>query len=582
MAGRGNARGLRVAAENASPISADIESDDWPVIPLGKFGTMHFYLDDRRQMIELGAKDHSRLGIQGLFGQHFAFLYKAAPRCNKEGEVTGWKPEIIAQELMAECSRAGIWDPEKRERGRGAWRDEDGALLLHTGGTVLRFPVCDNPYAQHERLVPGKIGRFVYPAGEDIPGPSHARAAGGAGGPGEQLLALLRTWNWRRAEIDPVLLLGWFGAAIIGGALKWRPAAWLTGGKGTGKSTLQELISNIFEDALVDVANTTGAAIWQALRRDTLPVGVDELEAAEDNRRAQQVIELARVAASGGRLRRGGSDHHGVEFTVRSAFLFSSVLIPPLLPQDRSRLAILELLDLVQGAAVPDVSLKVIRPLADLLRRRMVDGWARLESTLAFYRASLQAQGHSARGCDQFGTMLACADVLLFDGDPESETASGWVAQLVPGEMAELDDDGRDEEKCLAHLLSASIDPFRNGTQKMMAEWVRAAAGWSNTDDQLAAQQVLQRHGMRLEMGKAPTLAFANYHQGLADLFKGTHWAGRSGSQGVYIQALRRLPGARRGDKPLYFAGPMQRAVVVPLESVMRREDAKGEAGALL
>jgi hypothetical protein len=32
-----------------------------------------------------------------------------------------------------------------------------------------------------------------------------------------------------------VLLFGWIGAAMVGGALDWRPLAWLTGDRGTGE-----------------------------------------------------------------------------------------------------------------------------------------------------------------------------------------------------------------------------------------------------------------------------------------------------------------------------------------------------------
>jgi len=179
--------------------------------------------------------------------------------------------------------------------------------------------------------IPAGHGRFVYPASapqprpgvrdDELKGPSGRRF--NLRKPGEELLKLLGTWNWKRSEIDAQLLLGWIAAAMIGGALKWRPMAWVTGGAGTGKSTLQHLLDALFgEGGLIDCADTTAAGVYQLLGHRTLPVAIDELEADADNTRVMSVIKLARLAASGGRMMRGGSDHQSVSFEMRSCFFF--------------------------------------------------------------------------------------------------------------------------------------------------------------------------------------------------------------------------------------------------------------------
>jgi hypothetical protein len=40
--------------------------------------------------------------------------------------------------------------------------------------------------------------------------------------PAGKLLQMFRKWNWTRPDVDPVLLLGWIGCAILGGALDRR------------------------------------------------------------------------------------------------------------------------------------------------------------------------------------------------------------------------------------------------------------------------------------------------------------------------------------------------------------------------
>src|SRR5690606_9963036 len=158
----------------------------------------------------------------------------------------------------------------------------------------------------------------------------------------------------------------------------------------------------------------SAAGVWQELGYATLPVMLDEAEATEDNRQIDKLIRLARQASSGGMVLRGGADHGSAKFMARSCFLFSSIVIPPLEPADLSRLAILEL-----GArrGRPPFAIKAaeLRDLGEAMTRRLVDCWDRLPAALHAYRQALEAEGMTARACDQFGTLLAVADVLLHD-----------------------------------------------------------------------------------------------------------------------------------------------------------------------
>lgn len=557
----------------------DYLAEDCPVTPLGIAGTVRYYLDAKRQLVALEAKEHSRLQILGLFSHEYEWLYRVFPRMDKRGVTTGWRPEAAAERLMAACAARGVWDPVERERGLGAWRGADGQLVLHLGDRIVEFPAsAENAWNRMTQHAPGLVGRHVYPAGPRQPRPSPLPAPAGDGGPGAALLGMLRTWSMRRGEVDAVLMLGWIGSAMIGGALDWRPLIWITGGRGTGKSTLHKLLKLVLDDALIETSDATEAGIRQKQRRGAIPVAIDEIEAEEDNRRMQNVVKLARQAASGGKALRGGHDHQGVEFTVQCAFLFSSILMPPLLGQDRSRMAIIELAELPAGAPAPTLEAKRWREIGAQLRRRLVDGWARFGTTLEFYRAELTARGHSARGADQFGTLLACADILLNNGDPCSDAAEAWVSKLEAATLAEADDDVRDEERCLQHLLSSSVDPYRGGARRTLGHWLRVAArdfaepslledGSGDQPDEDAAIKLLGTYGLKVvpEDGKR-YVAIANQHNGLSQIFAGTHWAARSGATGVWVQALRRLPGAERSKKTLYFGGVYAKATIVPLD----------------
>jgi hypothetical protein len=551
-----------------------------PVIPLGIAGGTYHFLDANRQHRELLTKEMSRLGVTSLYGVELDLLRLYYPRYSKEGSVTGWKPEIAAEALMKACARRGVWDVFGRMRGAGAWLGEDGGLVLHCGDVVLQIAREGrglNPAGPRETVVePGRIGRYVYPSAPSKPRPADAGGADHLGA-GETLLELFRTWTWQRGELDAVLLLGWIGAAMVGGALDWRPLAWLTGDRGTGKSTLHKLLKWIFGDGLLAATDVSAAGIWQTLQFASLPLAIDELEADADNRKAQAVITLARIAASGGTIRRGGSDHKATEFTARSCFLFSSILVPPLSGQDRSRMAILELGPLGKNEP-PEMSEKEMAALGRGLMRQVVDNWPRWTATLEAYRAALGKRGHGGRGADQFGTLLAAADMLLFGNTPvEDERLEKWCHQLKAEDLAEQDDNAPDHERFAQHLLSSVTDVHRNGSRRSIGELVRQAMRMPGDKDDMLAQHDAQRelatYGLKIVIEEGVyLLAVANAHQGLAKLFEGTHWGARSGTGGVWSQSARRVPDARRSKNALRFGEASSRAVLVPLKAIMVEE----------
>ncbi|WP_022729763.1 hypothetical protein [Fodinicurvata sediminis] len=560
-----------------------------PVLPLGIQGEVCWYLDAERQLRALKAKDHSRLGVQSLFGRHIAKLYDYWPRTDKDGAVTGWRPERAAESLMKEAARAGVWDVFGRVRGPGTWQDDQGHLVMHLGDAILttgpdRGPNPDG--AMHHLAQPGQVGRHVYPSAAAIPRPAHRRQPPGDTGPAAQLLTLLQSWNWRRPDCDAHLLMGWIGAAMLGGALKWRPLAWITGEAGTGKSTLHDVLQGVLADAIVSVSDPTAAGIWQKLGHASLPVAIDELENDEDNRSTYKVIKLARQAASGGVVLRGGADHHGTEFQARSCFLFSSILVPPLLTQDRSRMAILELLELDRSAPPPKVDRATMMDLGARLKRRLLDGWPRFEETLEAYRAQLTSGGHGARGSDQFGTLLAVADLMLHDHLPAGDELAVWSERLSAADIAEQDDAARDHERWLQHLLTSVVDAWRGGSKRTIGRLVEEAAEVRQYEqhgefDYVAdANDLLGNYGLRvIRKDERSWLAVANSHQGLQALFHGSQWSGRSGTAGGWVQSARRIPGARWGQGCLVrLGGAASRCTLIPIEAIVQQEDRPTEA----
>jgi hypothetical protein len=435
------------------------------VKPLGKSAQTCHYLDEQGQMISLGPRDHGKMHIISLFGRRAGLVHEYWPRYGNvdketgERKVTGWMPEKAGEILQTACAHAGPFDPQGKVRGRGAWRGPDGELIIHHGDKVYRAGSPPGLAWEDPDLIDG----FVYPTAPAMPRPDIGAVGDDAG---VQLLSLLRCWHWERPKIDPYLLLGFIAAAPFGGALDWRrtcgrPATARPASRRSRRSCWRRCSRGC------RCARTTRprprSARSSASRR--LPVFFDELEAEANNDRAQRVIKLARLASSEGVIFRGGSDHQATEFVARSCFYFTSILMPAMLAQDRNRMAILELRSIPNGAREPMLERSAIVELGKQLRRRVIDQWDRYDATLSAYRRALAGAGHKGRGADQFGTLLAFADLLLYDGpEPEPEVLTDWAEALKASDLAETADNRSDAEDACEHLARWSLQ-LRGGDE---------------------------------------------------------------------------------------------------------------------
>ncbi len=535
-----------------------------PVKALGVSGKACYYLDYLKRVFDLS--NHTKNDISLIFGGREDLLIDWFPAYGKDAkQPNGWKQDHARAAMISACREMGVWDPFERVRDVGAWPDSDGGAILNCGDAVW--------YRGQWRQT-GELDGYIYPSAPPVPRPilpndpeAPPREAGSVG---HDVLETLETWRWLRPDIDPYLAFGWTCAAQLGGALGWRPMIWISGDKGTGKSTLQELLKSLMggSSAVLATSNTTEAGLRQYLGHRSIPVELDEMEPDSRSDRIKHIIHLARQAASGGLALRGGADHKGQTFVVRSCFMFSSILVPPMLDQDISRMALLSLLPLERGQTAPNPNPEHWMKIGQLLRGRMLDQWHRLHETLERYRAALSGVGHSARSCDQFGTLLAMADLGLYDDVPEVETCEAWAEKLRAEVIQEASDERSDWERMLWHLLTQPLDVFRSGERKTVNTWIREAARLIDSDTTAeTADRALGNIGLRvLGRGEEAQLAVANVNTGLADLFRDTHWYASGGQTGTWSQSAARIPGARKGNTRFLMMG--SRCTIFPLRSI--------------
>ncbi|OBQ59589.1 hypothetical protein EFV37_22075 [Mesorhizobium loti] len=367
--------------------------------------------------------------------------------------------------IINEAARKPDFDPHTQHRGRGGWQDSHGRFVWHSGGWLWMVDgkrLEQARPAQHDGFLYTKQAGTIEPWAEPVTQEES---------PARRILEDLQTWNWQRPYLDPVLVLGWIGTALMGGALKARPIIFATGGAGVGKSRLQEVVRSALAGAVTQSVNTTAAGIYQRAKTDSLPFMIDELESKPGSTRAESVIELARVAYTGGDISRGGQDHEATTFTARNSFFFSAIIPPPMGAQDKTRMAMLNLSQLDRpGKSGRDL---VLKPETDgrMILRQIMDGWKEFNDVLMPDMATiLGEQGMSARAIDTFGTLLAAARLLV--GDKVLEEIGLPVADASHlGELiAEATSADRTENldhwhKCIDTLFQSQIDAWRDGVK---------------------------------------------------------------------------------------------------------------------
>lgn len=516
---------------------------DCPVQVLGMDGDVLYVIDAAGQLAEITDSSFGQNKVQRLFLHRVGYLYWAWPRFGQGGRITGFDTVAVRDAFYKAAGLKGLWAAGDKVRGLGGWTDKAGNLVIHCG---------EDLWLKGREIATGDYEGHFYPRRPPIPAP-WAKPVSDAQVDATELWKALASFTWERPKIDPLLVLGWIAAAYLGGALPWRPMLFVVGDKGVGKSSLQALVKGVLGDALHNTADTTPAGIYQKVKQDSLPVAVDELEAGADNTRVLGVVKLARLAASGGVMFRGGSNHSGTTFTARNCFFMSAINPPPIPPQDLSRMAIINLRPRDPSRAaerLPSIDVDVV---GRMVLRRLVDNWSHYDEIYQLYRAALGKGGHDGRGQDTYGTLLACAHLVLGDellaayGLPtDADGLDPWAELLAAENLAEKEDATENWRRCMLHLLTSRVEAWRNGVRHtvggLMEDLEKGAITLNLANDQLAQADLLAIPAHEILRGaKGYALAVPNQGPMIGQIFRGTDWGGEGGA-GVWSAAMRQAP----------------------------------------
>ena len=388
-------------------------------------------------------------------------------------------------------------------RGRGGWLSDQGEFVLHVGDAVL---------INNEALPTGEYEEYIYPTRPVMPRPIPATAKDM-----EDLLNIIKKWNWGRPDKDPLLLLGWMGTAILTAALQWRTSVFVDAAAGAGKSTLQNYLTRILKGRAVVSLDASEAGIRAAQGVDARVVLLDEVEPkANDAGRTEKIMALARLAASGGRVLRATKDQTTKEFNLKAGFLFSAVRMPRMAQEDTQRFAFLRLLKPPKDAKrLPEITIAEGQEIGQKLAGRMVKAWPRFNEVLRNYRELLEDEAHDPRGSENFGTLLATADCILYDeydGDRAAAIAKSFNAKT----LEEYEEREENWYSCLRTILQAQPEVWRSygfpTVGQKIKEFIREEQMDLIPDDNIHKEdfevrrrdinRMLEKTGIKLVVGK--------------------------------------------------------------------------------
>jgi len=524
-----------------------IDVDPWGEIrPLGhNRGAYYFFPRSTGQIMEFSATSLGRpqnlfqLARRGFWERMYAPEEKMGTIC-----------EYASADLIAECHNRGIFSVENA-RGVGVWRDGK-ALLVNCGDVIVGEGVKCHP-SEYD-------GDYVYEAGQRV---IDMEAMPLSNAEASKFRDICGNLTWKKPQYGD-FLAGWVVISAVGGCVDWRPHIFVTGRKGSGKSTVMD---KIVRDALKGIAvkrdgGTTEPGIRKALGASSRPFIMDEAEAESAQRRAQLqlILEYFRNASSGAVV-----ENANATYVARSAACFGA--INPRIDQgaDADRWSMLEL----EPNNKPDSEAHYKRLLSDIdtvitddfphrLLARTVANLNVLLANISVFISVFSKKLGSKRAGDQVGTLLAGAYSLVSDKRVTYDFVDEWVSNQ-DWNWSELTGGGSDADALVQHIMAARVryDHDGMGRESSIGEliWRASTPGALGSDD---AARGLGGVGVKVDGDR---IVISNTASPLKRILNDTPW-------GVWKRTLGDYEGAEGVGQTYFGPGVKTRATSIPLAAL--------------
>lgn len=536
------------------PTPATSMNGDTPFKFLGYNGGQYFYFPEGTQQItDITPSGHTSNNLMSM--APLQWWENNFP--SKHG--VDWNAAVNA--VMNRSHKVGVFSGHQILRGRGAWRD-NGDIVIHTGAHILKNGTM---------IEPGEIdSQYIYEKGTSL---EITNAQPAASKEAYRLFQICDRLTWE-IPLSGALLAGWCVIAPLCGIFPWRPHIWITGQKGSGKTTvLTDVVQRVIGDiGLRMEGTTTEAGIRQTLKRDARPIIFDEAES--DDRKEQQrmaaVLKLAVIASSGGVITKGTTSGDPLIYYVRSMFCFSSINTGKEGSAAESRISKLVLR---QNNALDreDHYKKLMADIAawftpEFSARMFARSLKWIDTLLLNAKTFTDAAAlklNDRRAADQIGPMLAgyylChrTDEITLERAIEEIEKNNWDEHTSVNSVA-------DPARCLERLTSHRVRVYVRNNQREIShtigELIASVAGIKNSAISEEAEQELRRIGILVREDEGMFIV-ANQSTQINQVFTDTPWA----APDARMRQLKSLKGAKPEDPNYFCSGLRSRGVALPV-----------------
>lgn len=309
----------------------------YSIIPLGyDSGVNYIFSSSRNKIVKLSPNDMSANNLlfyapEIFWGERYGFATKP------DGEPTkSMSIKRIIQGVTKECIERGPF-ANAMVRGTGTWLEKNGKGCVNLGSTLFHD-------GKHKYLYNNDIeSDYFYESKAAIEDIDMTQSLGVI-----EAIDFVNTFKKIsfKDPSDSIILLGWLFSAQVFSALDWRPHIWITGQKGTGKSTILEYVDKCIPFSIL-TQDSTASGIRQEIKNNSRVIVYDESEPNNKKERAimQDIITMARQASKKATYQsfRGTASGDAKAYNTNCNFCFGSIQVSELNEADKSRFFILEL-----------------------------------------------------------------------------------------------------------------------------------------------------------------------------------------------------------------------------------------------
>jgi putative DNA primase/helicase len=446
------------------------ENDFLTVTYLGYMDNQYYYTSTtQKQVISLSPSAHNKENFFSL--APIEWWRKSHGKEVDDVLIVPW--DDVKSFMMDQCKQVGLYDPEKI-RGTGVW--EDNKSFVINDGEKTHFEPANSKYFYQ------KVPKKNY----DISSPLCKKEM-------EHLFSVFHRLPYKNKN-DHVFILAWIIQAQIYSVMPWRFHVWITGERGSGKSTVLDWINNILVNPL-NISDATAAGIVQSLRNNAQPVIYDESEASN---KIDAVIDLARRmnTNNGGKSLRGTSSGKSLSNNTNTIFMMGSIQVSQLKSPDRSRFFIVNMeIDKNQNQddyenAKHDA--EIFFTMKERIFAYVYNCIPSILESTKIVRKYLINKKIESRQADQLAACLACYYVF-YSTEPITEQVTDTMIhnlELLESDYSEQNKE-TDQDDCFETLMQLII-PKEGKTVKMIMEKIE-----QSVVDPKIFDEILGAYGVR-------------------------------------------------------------------------------------